>query len=143
MIRWLVACAMLVSTSGAVFAAPDTGDLFDLCPPDEGMRLLVESLDPAAIRGDLTEEQIRESPFPETPSGGTASTTPRQTRRSTSPVNVGFFLKLERKPFSILLDRVWHTVGPCLISACHSGEKSGHGGPAVQAKGVVISSFPP
>ena len=59
MIRWLFACAMLMLTSAAVFAAPDTGDLFDLCPPDEGMRLVIESLDEDAIRGDLTEEQIR------------------------------------------------------------------------------------
>ena len=59
MIRRLFACAMLLLTSAAVFAAPDTGDLFDLCPPDEGMRLVVESLDEDAGRGDLTEEQIR------------------------------------------------------------------------------------
>ena len=55
MIRWLFACAMLMLTSAAVFAAPDTGDLFDLCPPDEGMRLVIESLDEDAIRGDLTD----------------------------------------------------------------------------------------
>lgn len=59
MIQWLIACAVLMSTSAAVFAAPDTGDLFDLCPPDEGMQLVVESLDEDAIRGDLTEEQVR------------------------------------------------------------------------------------
>ena len=59
MIRWLFACAMLMLMSAAVFAAPDTGDLFDLCPPDEGMRLAVESLDEDARRADLTEEQIR------------------------------------------------------------------------------------
>ena len=59
MIRWLFACAMLTLTSTAVFAAPDTGDLFDLCPPDEGMRLVVESLDEDAIQRDLTEAQIR------------------------------------------------------------------------------------
>lgn len=59
MIRWLFACAMFLLTSAAVFAAPGTGDLFDLCPPDEGMQLVVESLYEDAIRGDLTEEQIR------------------------------------------------------------------------------------
>ena len=59
MIRWPFACAVLMLTSGAVFAAPDTGDLFYLCPPNEGMRLVVESLDEDAIRGELTEEQIR------------------------------------------------------------------------------------
>ena len=59
MIRRLFACAMLLLTSAAVFAAPDTGDLFDLCPPDEGMRLIVESLHEGADRGDLTEELIR------------------------------------------------------------------------------------
>jgi hypothetical protein len=50
---------MLMLTSAAGFAAPDTYDLFRLCPPDEGMRLVVESLHEAANRGDLTEEQIR------------------------------------------------------------------------------------
>ena len=59
MIRWLFACAMLTLTSAAVFAAPDTGDLFDLCPPAEGMRLVVDSLHEHADRGDLTEKQIR------------------------------------------------------------------------------------
>ena len=59
MIRWLSACAMLMLTSAAVFAAPDTGDLFDLCPEDEGMRLVVESLEEDAKQGELTEEQIR------------------------------------------------------------------------------------
>ena len=59
MIRWLVACAMLMLTSAAVHAAPDTGDLFDLCPPAEGMGLVVESLHEGANRGDLTEAQIR------------------------------------------------------------------------------------
>ena len=59
MIQWLIACAVLMSTSATAFAAPDTGDLFDLCPPDEGMALVVESLDEDAKREDLTEEQIR------------------------------------------------------------------------------------
>ena len=59
MIRRPFASAMLMLTSAAVFAAPDTGDLFDLCPPDEGMRLVVESLREDAKQGDLTEEQIR------------------------------------------------------------------------------------
>lgn len=59
MIRWFFACAMLMLTSAAVFAAPDAGDLFDLCPRDEGMALVVESLDEDAKRGGLTEEQIR------------------------------------------------------------------------------------
>ena len=54
MIRWLYACAMLMLTSAAVFAAPDSGDLFDLCPPDEGMRLVVESLDEDARQGELS-----------------------------------------------------------------------------------------
>ena len=53
------ACAMLMATSAAVYAAPDTGDLFDLCPPDEGMRLVVESLHEDAERGALTMAQIR------------------------------------------------------------------------------------
>ena len=53
------ACAMLLATSAAAYAAPDTGDLFDLCPPDEGMRLVVESLHQHAGRGDLTTAQIR------------------------------------------------------------------------------------
>ena len=59
MIRWLFACTMLMLTSAAVHAAPDTSGLFDLCPRDEGMRLTVESLAEDANRGDLTEEQIR------------------------------------------------------------------------------------
>ena len=59
MIRRLFASAMLMLTSAAVFAAPDTGDLFDLCPSDEGMRLVVESLREHARRGGLTEEQVR------------------------------------------------------------------------------------
>ena len=53
------ACAMLMATSAAVYAAPDTGDLFDLCPPDEGMRLVVERLHEHAGRGDLTTAQIQ------------------------------------------------------------------------------------
>jgi len=59
MIRWLFACAMLMLTSAAVFSEPDTGDLFDLCPPDEGIRLVIESLHEDAMRGDLTEESIQ------------------------------------------------------------------------------------
>lgn len=59
MIRRLFASAMLMLTSAAVFAAPDTGDLFDLCPPDEGMGLVVERLREHARRGGITEEQIR------------------------------------------------------------------------------------
>lgn len=59
MIRWLFACAALILASAEVFAAPDTGDLFDLCPADEGMRLVVESLEEDAKQGYLTEEQIR------------------------------------------------------------------------------------
>ena len=59
MIQWLIACAVFILTSMAVFAEPDTGDLFKLCPSDEGMELIVERLDEDAKRGDLTEEQIR------------------------------------------------------------------------------------
>ena len=59
MIRWFFSCAMLMLTSVAVFAAPDTADLFDPCPLDEGMHLVVESLDEDANRGDLTEEKAR------------------------------------------------------------------------------------
>ena len=59
MIQWLIACAVLMLTSAAGFAAPDIGDLFKLCPSDEGMRLVVESLEEDAREGDLTEEQIR------------------------------------------------------------------------------------
>ena len=59
MIRWLFACAMLMVASAATYAAPDTGELFDLCPPDEGMRLVVESLDEDVGQGDLTTAQIR------------------------------------------------------------------------------------
>lgn len=44
MIGWLFACAILMWMSVAAFAAPGTGDLFDLCPPDEGMDLVVERL---------------------------------------------------------------------------------------------------
>lgn len=59
MIQWLIACAVLMLTSTAVFAEPDTGDLFALCPPDEGMQLVVESLREHAVQGGLTEQSIR------------------------------------------------------------------------------------
>ena len=57
MIRQIFACAMLMLTSAAVFAAPD--DLFALCPSDEGMGLIVASLREDAVQGGLTEESIR------------------------------------------------------------------------------------
>ena len=59
MIQWLIACAVLMSTSAVVFAAPDTDDLFALCPSAEGMRLVIESLREHAVQGGLTEQSIR------------------------------------------------------------------------------------
>lgn len=59
MIQWLIACAVLTSTSAAVFAASDTGDLFALCPSAKGKRLVVESLREHAPQGGLTEQSIR------------------------------------------------------------------------------------
>ena len=59
MIQWLIACAVFTLTSTAVFAEPDTDDLFELCPSDKGMSLVVENLHENAREGDLTEERIR------------------------------------------------------------------------------------
>ena len=59
MARWVLACTMLVVTSTAVDASANAGELFDLCPPDRGMDLVVETLPEDAIKGGLADEQIR------------------------------------------------------------------------------------
>ena len=59
MTRWPFACAMFIAISTAVHAAPDASELFDLCPPDEGMNLVVENLPEHAPQAGLTEERIR------------------------------------------------------------------------------------
>ena len=82
MIRWPFACAVLMLTSGAVFAAPDTGDLFYLCPPNEGMRLVVESLDEDAIRG--SSQRNRYGMPPKVAFAQPGSTTPKRIPTFTS-----------------------------------------------------------
>lgn len=59
MARWLFACVMLIVITKGVHAEPDTLDLFNLCPPEERMDLVVEMLDEDAKKGGLTEEQVQ------------------------------------------------------------------------------------
>ena len=58
MARWHFASAMLIAMSAPVHAAPNNGDLFDLCPPNERMHLTVEYLPEDATQGELTREQV-------------------------------------------------------------------------------------
>ena len=59
MTRWSFACAMLIVMTTTVHAEPGTGDLFDLCPPEERMRLVIEELHEHHAKGGLTEKQVR------------------------------------------------------------------------------------
>ena len=59
MTQWSFACAMLIVMITGVHAEPDNSDLFELCPPNERMRLIVERLDEHATKADLTKMQIR------------------------------------------------------------------------------------
>ena len=59
MTRWSFACAMLIVMITGVHAEPDNSDLFELCPPNERMRLSVEDLDEDATKAGLTTEQVR------------------------------------------------------------------------------------
>lgn len=57
--RWPFACVMLIVMITGVHAEPDNDALFNLCPRDERMRLVVEEFDKDGSKAGLTEEQVR------------------------------------------------------------------------------------